>query len=366
MGLELGLWRVDGSPIKLVSSALPFESQLETMIEQDSSLLGSDLLLIGRQVLTDFGKFIDLLGIDVDGTVHVLELKRDRTPRDVVAQLLDYGSWVQSLTNSDIRGIWQANNPTLVFDVQFAERFGEAPPDQLNQSHELTIVASGLDTSTERIVTYLRATHRVPINAVFFRYFVDGDRTYLARTWLIDDTKETQTSGKIGNTTGTTAPWNGVDWYVSFGEEAGGRSWDDARKNGFVSAGGGDWYSRTLRNLPLGARVFTFIPGNPRGYVGVGTVSAIAVPAADAVVEMGGIQSKFSELALAGNYEHATGDGDEGKDLREYIVAVAWELTVPRSDGVWQAGMFANQNSACKLRSQFTIDAVSKAFALDE
>ena len=94
---------------------------------------------------------------------------------------------VQGLSNADIRGIWQGNNPALVFDVQFGERFGVAPPDQLNTSHVLTIIASGLDTSTERIVTYLNATYSVPINTVFFRYFLDGDRSYLARTWLIDE-----------------------------------------------------------------------------------------------------------------------------------------------------------------------------------
>jgi hypothetical protein len=30
----------------------------------------------------------------VEGRIHVIELKRDRTPREVVAQILDYGSWV--------------------------------------------------------------------------------------------------------------------------------------------------------------------------------------------------------------------------------------------------------------------------------
>lgn len=40
-------------------------------------------------------------------------------------------------------------------------------------------------------------------------------------------------------------------------EEPGGRSWEDAEAYGFVSAGGGDWFSRTLRSLPVGARVFT-------------------------------------------------------------------------------------------------------------
>ena len=41
--------------------------------------------------------YIDLLAIDADGNLHVLELKRDKTPRDVVAQVLDYGSWVTTL-----------------------------------------------------------------------------------------------------------------------------------------------------------------------------------------------------------------------------------------------------------------------------
>jgi hypothetical protein len=32
-------------------------------------------------------------------------LKRDKTPRDIVAQTLDYGSWVQSLTVDKVEAI---------------------------------------------------------------------------------------------------------------------------------------------------------------------------------------------------------------------------------------------------------------------
>ena len=53
-------------------------------------------------------------------------------------------------------------------------------PDELNSELQLTIVASVLDDSSERIVTYLR-TFGVPINAVFFTYIEDEDRRYLAR-----------------------------------------------------------------------------------------------------------------------------------------------------------------------------------------
>ncbi|HEY3406632.1 MAG TPA: hypothetical protein VGK53_00510 [Propionicimonas sp.] len=67
------------------------------------TILGERLLAIGRQVHTPYGKIIDLLAIDADGNLHVLELKRDMTPRDVVAQALDYGSWVRWLQRADVQ-----------------------------------------------------------------------------------------------------------------------------------------------------------------------------------------------------------------------------------------------------------------------
>ena len=37
----------------------------------------------------------------------LIELKRDRTPRDVVAQALDYASWVEELQAEDIAAIYR-------------------------------------------------------------------------------------------------------------------------------------------------------------------------------------------------------------------------------------------------------------------
>ena len=112
MPQEVGLWRVDGSkPVKVARSGLPPESQLEVMIEADPTILGTSLLLIGRQVPTDYGKFIDLLAVDDEGALHVLELKRDRTPREVVAQVMDDGSWVQALTDHQVRDLYRDYKP---------------------------------------------------------------------------------------------------------------------------------------------------------------------------------------------------------------------------------------------------------------
>jgi hypothetical protein len=222
--------------------------------------LGDTLLLIGRQVPTDFGKFVDLLAVDADGVIHVLELKKDKTPRGVVAQLLDYGSWVRTLTHERVLDIYgtYTQGKDLAFGAAFEERFNRTPPEDLNTSHRLTIIASELDAATERIVNYLVEPHNVPINAVFFAYYDDDDRQYLARTWLID--QERVADAVAAPRSRTSEPWNGQDWYVSFGDEEGSRSREDARKYGFVSAGGGEWYSNTIRKLPVGARVFAYIP----------------------------------------------------------------------------------------------------------
>ena len=360
MPLEVGLWRVDGGvPVRVTPSGVPLEAQLEQMIEADPTILGTPLLLIGRQVPTDYGKFIDLLAVDDEGSLHILELKRDRTPREVVAQLLDYGSWVQGLGDATVRELYGSYKPGQALEQAWSDTFGGNPPDELNQEHRLTVVASDIDPATERIIGYL-AGRDVPINVVFFRYFTDGNRAYLARTWLLDEARlPGKTAGK--KKPGSKEAWNEQDWYASFGEEDGGRNWDDARKYGFISAGGGEWFSKTLKKLPLGARVFACIPKT--GYVGVGTVAGHAQPFKSATVTVDDAPQQLADLAMKGNYTH--GPLPDGEDSSEYVVPVAWHQTRSRSDAFWVKGMFANQNSACKLRNAFTLEQLTIAFDLD-
>jgi len=354
MPVEMRMWRIDGqTPKPLSPAALPTENELHQFLKKDPSLLGLPLLVIGSEAPTPYGKRLDLLAIDSDGNLHVLELKRDKTPREVVAQVLDYGSWVSTLSRDDVIDIAEKylGQP---FETAFEAVFGSAPPDELNAELQLTVVASALDASSERIVTYLR-TFGVPINAVFFTYIEDDDRRYLARSWLA-----ASIDAPVAKTTKSTskrAPWNGIDWYVSFG---GDRPWEDARRFGFVSAGGGKFYSQTIRSLPVGARIWVNVPGT--GYVGVGTVLAPAQRFEDASVKAGGDFVSLASQPLTGAYAH---QGDEIDENAEWVVPVEWLTTVSEKDSYWVKGMFASQHSACKLRQEFTLDRLAEHFGIN-
>jgi hypothetical protein len=362
MALEMGLWRADGDKLsRITHTAVGLESQLENYIESDPAVLGEGLLIIGRQVPTGHGGFVDLLAIDEAGTVHVIELKRDKTPRDVTAQALDYGSWVSSLSRAEIVNIFTAYQPGVAFEEAFAEAFGDAPPEDLNASQVFTIVAASVDNATERIVRFLNESFGVPINVVFFRHFEDNGSSYLARTWLVDQEPQAASERGTSKQRKSREPWNGQDWYVSFGEFPDGRLWADAMKYGFVSAGGGKWYSNSMKNLPVGGRVFVCIP--KVGYVGVGTVLAEARRFDETSVEIDGVETRLADLPLAGDYRHV---GDADDDMAEWVVPVEWIHAVPREQGFWKTGMFANQNSAARLRNRFTIEQVTAAFGIDE
>jgi hypothetical protein len=166
------LWRIESSGLVPVDTGrLDAESQIEDWLERDPSILDPDLLIIGRQVKTKHSGPIDLLGLASDGVVSLIELKRDKTPREVIAQVLDYASWIATLETADIYEIanqyFQSKNPGNLPEA-FRKKFDQPIPEQLNTAHAMVIVASELDESSRRIVEYLSSTHGIAINTAFF------------------------------------------------------------------------------------------------------------------------------------------------------------------------------------------------------
>jgi hypothetical protein len=358
VAVEFGIWRVDGDQTTPVAaSALANEAKLEAILESDPSILGLDvLLIIGRQVVTTLGTRIDLLAIDAEGVLYVIEVKKGRTPREVVAQALDYGYWLSSLTLEELSEIYADRHDGESFEHAFRERFDDEPPETLSGEHKLVVVASSLDASTDRIVRYVRE-HGVPIYVVFFQYFKDGEQEFLARTWDSDP----------GRTETTKRPpkkvrpaWNGQDFYVAFGDPER-RSWTDAVRYRFVSGGGGKWYSQSLQSLFPGARVFVCIPKS--GYVGVGTVRETAQPIREFKVPADGTEVPLLEAQLE---NPNIGGNANNLELCEYVVGVDWIKTLPQDEAIWEKGMFANQNTAVRLRDPFTLERLTAIFGLQD
>lgn len=338
MPIHHAIWRVGDQPAPLLTGRLTSEQQLEDMIVRDPRILSNEWMLIGRQEVTSHGGRIDLLAIAPDASLVLIELKRDRTPREIVAQALDYASWVEQLTPDRVAQIYQRFSGGKSLDVAFQERFGVALDEEtLNQSHQIIIVAAELDPSTERIIGYLNARD-IAVNVVFFQVFEHGADKLLSRAWLIDPG---ETQANVVSTTsakGDKEPWNG-EFYVSYGD----RDWEDARNYGFISGGGGNWYSQTLKLLSPGDRVWVKIP--KKGYVGVGTV----VEAVQSIKEFK-VQTKTGEQPILSVLRHAEDymEAADDPERAEYFVRVKWLDTVPENKAVNEVGFFGNQNTVCQ------------------
>ncbi|WP_348760680.1 nuclease, partial [uncultured Salinisphaera sp.] len=292
-----------------------------------------------------------------DGGLVVVELKRDRTPREVVAQALDYASWVGALETAEIAAIYGRFNPNGTLASDFRARFNQPlDEDTLNDNHQIVIVAASLDPSTERIVNYLNGRN-VPINVVFFQVFETDDTQLLSRTWLIDP-GETQLNAAASGRT-EREPWNG-EVYVSFGHDDT-RDWGEARQHGFVCAGGGSWYSNTLNALESGPRIWAKIPGT--GFVGVGRVTGPRVAAADFQLQnTNGEWRPAMDVLEHGHYHHEYIDDP---DCSEYFVPVEWLQTVPVEKAFNEVGLFGNQNTVCKPTApkwRATVERLKKVF----
>jgi hypothetical protein len=345
------LWRIDADNLVAINpSALDTERNLEDWIERNPSMLDQDLLIIGRQVKTDHGGVIDLLGVDSTGAIAVIELKKDKTPREIVPQVLDYASWVSGLKTPDISRIAEqylkGRNAGRNLPDAFREKFGQSIPDVLNTSHSMVIVASALDPSSKRIVEYLSQVHDVLINTAFFTVFSDGERRYLSADWLMD-----QEEVVVRSENRVRPPWTGY-WYVNVGDGEF-RAWKDLQKYGFIAAGDGRKWSDQLERLKEGGSIYAYQAG--RGYVGYGVVVGPKVPASEFRVN----GKPLFELPLAQpNLKH---DADN-PDRAEYAVPVSWNKTYSLEEAKTFPGIFATPLIACRLRDQRTLDYLKPQF----
>lgn len=173
MASAVRIWEIDEAdrlmeiPQVSVEDQGAIEREIENWVLAEPTAVADDLLLIGRQVRTDSGP-LDLLGVLSDGRVVVVELKRDRAPREAVAQALDYASFIALQTSDWVREIAQ-DYLKRSLDEAFREQFDQEMPELELSAPAIRIVGSRLDTATERIITHLQGQYGMDIDGVVLR-----------------------------------------------------------------------------------------------------------------------------------------------------------------------------------------------------
>ncbi len=157
-------------------TSLKLETYLESWLERSPwALVQEPILWIGRQATASVeeGKiFPDLLGVDSEGNLVIVELKKGRAPREVVAQLLEYAAWADELSDERIHEIAATYFQTcskfqgMSFQDAFISVFETDETPVLNQRLRLFILAEEIPAAVARVCRFLRTSHGIDVSCV--------------------------------------------------------------------------------------------------------------------------------------------------------------------------------------------------------
>jgi hypothetical protein len=202
------------------------EAILEDWLEEnpDGILEDGKLLIIGRQVNTNLDTTIDLLALDRAGDVVVLELKRGRTPRETLAQALEYASFAEQLDIGELEGILRSymSDESLVLAEYHRTYFELAPDDAVafNKDQRIVIVGQCVTSEIRQAAVFLR-NKGVRVTCVEFSFFQSNDGTVYKQSIY------TTLMGRGGISMKTTVPENEVK-----------RLWSEAQATGLFRPAG--------------------------------------------------------------------------------------------------------------------------------
>lgn len=196
MATQIKTWQIVDGRLRLLDTSLAEHGRrepddLEAWIASEPSILGSDIVLIGRQVGTQSGP-LDLLGIDKTGNAVIIELKRDRLPREVLAQAIDYASDVATWSVERLSEECAKYRGKSLDDI-LSDTFDDVDIENLtiNEGQRILLVGFGAESSLERMVEWLSASYDVNINAIILHYArTAGGEELLTKTAIISEEEE--------------------------------------------------------------------------------------------------------------------------------------------------------------------------------
>ena len=166
--------------IRARETNVELEKHLENWLENSPwAVIQDELILwIDRQTSAQDEEgtiFPDLLGVDSEGNLVIVEFKRGRTPRDVVAQLLEYAAWANELPPEQIHDIADAYFEKRdefrgkTFTEAFREVFDMPETDELpplKRKLRLFVVAEDIHQRVIGVCRFLRTSYKMDVSCI--------------------------------------------------------------------------------------------------------------------------------------------------------------------------------------------------------
>ena len=342
-------------------------ADLQRLLKDNIGIVARDVLVIAEEFAEweDSKRRIDLLGIDRNGKLVVIELKRDEDGGHMELQAIRYAAMVSRMSLKRAIKTYQA-----YLDKSGGHQDARAKildflktSEQLNDDDILgvRIVLVSADFAKELTTAVLWLNEwGLDIRCVKVELYVDGDRSYLDVNQVVPlrEAAEYQVSikaeaisrqedmGESGQPTGY--------FFMNTGEGSNtGRSWDDCYQYGFMIAGGDKEHQDHVKSLKIGDRVCAYLSGY--GYVGIGKVIAEAVRQKDFVPT--GQSKRLIDLPL-----HAQLQPDRLNDESncDWCAGVSWDYKLKRENAVLK-NLFSRPTFQ-PIKQQAFVDELLEAF----
>jgi len=185
---------------KVRTDSIDYEKDFENWLENSPAVLLDDdsestVLWIGRQItatIGEVGKYPDLIGIDASGDLVIVELKKGKTPREVIAQILEYAAWGALQKYEDLNQISldYYKNDCDMAGKSLNELYNEVfLPDNdveismdFNNNQKLYIVAEQISSIVKQVAIYLREKYGVNVFCMEYEVLKTQQEEYLIST----------------------------------------------------------------------------------------------------------------------------------------------------------------------------------------
>lgn len=202
MAIEIKTWEIINGELTEITTTLAENGRkekddLERWLKTNPKILGEDILIIGEQVWTKSGP-LDYIGIDNNGNLVIIELKRDKLAREVLAQIIDYASDVASWDIDKLNEICLKYSNNSLEDY-LTDNFENIEIDELtiNNAQRLLLVGFSIDESLSRMIEWLSSKYDLAINAIVLNYVkTSSGNELLSKTVIIPEEVEKEKTNK--------------------------------------------------------------------------------------------------------------------------------------------------------------------------